>query len=183
MERPCSSPRLTLLLALGLAFGFAFGFAAGLTFGFAAGLTFALAARLAFALAAGLPLALTAALPLALAFGLALGLTVGLTLGLALRLALGDRVGWADAHRDAERRDGRGELEGVTPADAGRLWGLLVPLRHRFLRELWSTYTFRARHHSIIAGVSETARVGVVVLSGAGRAWRRAASRAPRGAG
>src|SRR5207245_2748832 len=84
--------------------------AARLTFGFAAGLTFALAARLAFALAAGLPLALTAALPLALAFGLALGLTVGLTLGLALRLALGDRVGWADAHRDAERRDGRGEL-------------------------------------------------------------------------
>src|SRR6266850_2197924 len=111
MERPCSGRRVTLLLA----FRLAFGLTAGLAFGLTAGLAFTLAAGLA------------AALPLALAVGLALGLALGLTLG----LTLGNRVGWADTHGDAERRDRRGELEGVTPAHAGLFRGLLVPIRHR----------------------------------------------------
>src|SRR5262249_6621305 len=37
----------------------------------------------------------------------------------------------ADTHGGAERRDGGGELEGVTPAHAGLLRGLLVPIGHR----------------------------------------------------
>src|SRR5262245_16742547 len=98
-----------------------------LTFGLALGLT----AGLAFALTAGLAFALTATLAFALAASLAVHLAFGLALGLAFRLALGDRVSRADAHGDAERRDGGGELEGVTPADAGLLRGLLVLIRHR----------------------------------------------------
>src|SRR6267142_1210033 len=115
MERPCSGRRVTLLLA----FRLAFGLTAGLAFGLTAGLAFGLPAGLAFALATGL------------AFTLAAGLAAGLALALTLGLTLGNRVGWADTHGDAERRDRRGELEGVTPAHAGLFRGLLVPIRHR----------------------------------------------------
>src|SRR5438309_886546 len=115
MERPCSRRRITLLLSFRLAFRLT------------ARLAFTLTATLAFALTAGLALTLAAAL----SFSLAVGLAVSLALRLALGLALGDRVGRTDAHGDAERRDRRGELEGVTPAQAGLFRGLLVPIGHR----------------------------------------------------
>src|SRR5262249_51422878 len=52
------------------------------------------------------------------------------------------------------------------------------------LRGLWSVdYTLRAPHDSINTGFSESRRVAREALSGAGRGWGRAASRALPGAG
>src|SRR5262249_45681197 len=70
--------------------------------------------------------------------------------------ALGTRVSRAAAHGGADRRDGGGELEGVTPAHAGLLRGLLVPIGHRSPPGCGRTAITRGRTIACLVGLPKS---------------------------